>query len=39
MYNLQVIGTIILVNKDLEYKSTYKRKRGIIWYNFPVKSS
>ena len=39
MYYLQVIGTIIPVIKDLEYKFTSERKRSVIWYTFPGKNS
>ena len=36
---LNVLFTIIAVNKDLKYKFTSERERSIAWYNFPGKSS
>ena len=36
---LNLLFTLIAVNKDLEYKFTSERERSIAWYNFPGKSS
>ena len=36
---LNVLFTIIAVNKDLKCMFTSERVRSIAWYNFPGKSS